>query len=70
MQDETPPDDGMIYALDGLIAATNYADRIGESELAREIGTLHVSLARAAPAEHRATGAHTYTAESAEPGDD
>jgi len=39
-------------ALDGLIAATNYAEAIGEDDLAVAIGELYQRLARASPDEH------------------
>lgn len=38
-------------ALDGLTAATNYAESIDEDDLAKEIGHLYQQLAEAAPDE-------------------
>lgn len=39
-------------ALDGVIAATNYAEEIGEDEIAKELGRLYQDLGRVAPEEH------------------
>jgi hypothetical protein len=39
-------------ALDGLIAATNYAEAIDEDDLAVEIGRLYQRVGQAAPDEH------------------
>lgn len=39
-------------ALDGLMDATEYAEAIGEDDLAVEIGELYQRIAQAAPEDH------------------
>lgn len=49
MKEEDPD---LEDALDGLIAATHYAEEIGEDELAKEISSLYQDLGRVAPDDH------------------
>jgi len=44
--------EGLERALDGLIAAVDYAEDIGERELSRRIAACYQALGEAAPAEH------------------
>lgn len=39
-------------ALDGVIAATKYAEEIGEDEISRKLGRIYQELGKAAPEDH------------------
>lgn len=45
-------EDSLQDALDGLISAVEYAESIGERELAREISSLYQEVGRVSPDEH------------------